>query len=189
MRTRCARLFSFSCLRRHDLLIGNLKKVESDGTAGGVWGGMPCRPPLCFWGEWGFDVAHLVELSHRQFSTRFVTRSGPLPLPQRLVARLRTHPYVSAHSPSRSSRQGCALDIPMCARREERLVRKWKSTASRQSSVVIRNTCGSIGGYDPQSYLLFKYFPLSSSAFFRPSSVNVVSFDFFDPNTYPFSFS
>ena len=46
---------------------------------------------------------------------------------------LRTHPYVSAHSPSRSSRQGCALDIPMCARREKRLVRKRKSTASRRS--------------------------------------------------------
>jgi hypothetical protein len=40
MRSRSATLF----------FGGNLKKVESDGTAGGVWGGMPCRPPLCFWG-------------------------------------------------------------------------------------------------------------------------------------------
>jgi hypothetical protein len=22
-------------------------KENADGTAGGVWGGMPCRPPLC----------------------------------------------------------------------------------------------------------------------------------------------
>jgi len=36
MRTRFATLFSFSCLRRHDLLIGNLKKVVSDGTAGEI---------------------------------------------------------------------------------------------------------------------------------------------------------
>ena len=35
---------------------------------------------------------------------------------------LRTHPYVSAHSPSRSSRQGCAPDIPMCAWRGEQLM-------------------------------------------------------------------